>query len=104
MLSSSQAVWMTLLVKALYSLDVVAICSSLSWSPAALFAVVLIDWHAALRFLGFLCSTSLACRARAGRTVVAMTCGGTLLAPGTPLSMRLLAGLGGKQFAPVPAI
>ncbi len=95
---------MMLLVKALHSLDVVAICSLLSWSPGALFAVVLVDWHAALCFLGFLCSTSLACRARAGRAVVAMTCGGTLSAPGTPLSMRLLAGLGGKQLVPVPAI
>ncbi len=104
MLSSSQAVWMTLLVKALHSLDVVAICSLLSWLPAALFAVVLVDWHTALRFLGFPCSTSLACRAKAGRAVVAMTCGGTLSAPGTPLSMCLLAGLGGKQFAPVLAI
>ncbi len=104
MLSSSRAVWMTLLVEALHSLDVVAICSLFSRSLAALFAVVLVDWHAALCFLGFLCSTSLACRARAGRAVVAMTCGGTLSALGTPLSMRLLAGIGGKQLASVLAI
>jgi hypothetical protein len=95
---------MTLLVEALHSLDVVAICSLLSRLPAALFAVVLVDWNAALCFLGFLCSTSLACRARAGRAVVAMTCGGMLSAPGTPLSMCLFAGFGGKQLAPVPAI
>ena len=75
---------MTLLFNALHFLDVVAICSSLSRLPAALCVVVLADWHAALRFLGFLCSTSLSCRARAGRAVVAMTCGVTLLAPGAP--------------------
>ncbi len=82
MLSSSLAVLMTLLFDALHSLDVAAICSSLSRLPAALFAVVLADWHAALRFLGFLCSTSLTCRARAGRAAVAMTCGGGLSALG----------------------
>jgi len=75
---------MTLLFNALHSLDVAAICSSLSQLPAALCAVVLADWHAALRFLGFLCSTSLTCRARAGRAAVAMTCGVTLSAPGAP--------------------
>jgi len=97
-LSSSLAVWMTLLVKALHFLDVVAICSLLSRLPVALCAIVLVDWHAGLRFLGFLCSTSLACHARAGRAVVAMTCGETISAPGTPLSIGLLAGLGGNNW------
>ncbi len=82
MLSSSLAVLMTLLFIALHSLDVAAICSLLFWLPAALCAVVLADWHAALRFLGFLCSTSLSCHARAGIAVVAMTCGVTLSGPG----------------------
>ena len=84
MLSSSLAVVMTLLFNALHFLDVVAICSLLSRLPAALCVAVLADWHAALRFLGFLCSTSLSCRARAGIAVVAMTCGVMLLAPGAP--------------------
>jgi hypothetical protein len=105
-LSSSLAVWMTLLLNALHFLDVVAICSSLSRLSAALCAVVLADWHAALRFLGFLCSTSLSCRARAGMAVVTMTCGVTLSAARTPLSMRLLAGLGlgRKPLWPVSAV
>ena len=66
MLPSSLAVLMKLLFSALHSLDVAAISSSLSWLPAVLCTVVVADWHAALRFLGFLCSTSLTCRARAG--------------------------------------
>ena len=87
MLSSSLAVLMNLLAKVLHFLNVGVICSSLSRLPAALFAVVVADWHDVLRFLGFLCSTSLACRVRAGRAVVVMTYSGTLSAPGTPLSM-----------------
>ena len=58
MLSSSLAVWMTLLVRVLHFLDFLAICSLLFWSPAALVALVLLDWQSALNFLGFLCSTS----------------------------------------------
>ena len=79
MLSSSLAVWMTLLVGMLHFLDFLAICSLLCWSPTALVALVLLDWHAVLCFLGFLCSTPLVCLARAGRAAVTMTCGKMLL-------------------------
>ena len=84
MLPSSLAVLMTLLLGALHSLDVAAICSSLSRLPAALCTLVVADWYAVLRFLGFFCSTSLTCRARAGGAAVAMTCGVTLSSPGVP--------------------
>jgi hypothetical protein len=71
--------------------------SPLYWLPTTFVAIVLVEWHAALPFLGLRCSTSLACRARASRAVVTMTCGKMLLAPGTPPSaMGLLAELGGK--------
>ena len=104
MLSSSLAVQMTLLVRTLHFLGFLAICSLLSWSLAVLVALVLLDWHTALCFLGFLCSTPLACCARAGRAVVAMMCDKTLLTPGSLLSKELLAELGGKQLIPASTI
>jgi hypothetical protein len=76
-------------------------CVPLDWLAiqflVALGAIVSVDWHAVLSFLWLHCSTSLTCRARAGRAVVAMTGSGMLSVPRTPLAMGTLAELGGKQ-------